>query len=160
MSAAQAGIPVTLLTKGEIASVEQTRALRAQADADAHQQDALEAHAHGGKMLRMKAQLRVSVAVLGLWQRDPQDVRPTTALAKVLIAVIRCYQVLLSPMLGQSCRFEPSCSQYGLEAIRMHGAVMGIAWTLRRLVRCHPWHPGGIDPVPSAGTRFFSWSRH
>jgi len=86
--------------------------------------------------------------------------RPTTAPAKALIAAIRCYQVLLSPMLGQSCRFEPSCSQYGLEAIRMHGAVMGMAWTLRRLVRCHPWHPGGADPVPPAGTRFFSWSRH
>ena len=80
--------------------------------------------------------------------------------AALLLLFIRGYQLLLSPMSGQSCRFQPSCSQYALEAVRTHGALLGLAWTVRRLVRCHPWHPGGADPVPHAGTWFYFWRLH
>ena len=62
--------------------------------------------------------------------------------------LIRAYQWLLSPLLGPRCRFYPSCSQYALEALRAHGALQGSFLALRRLLRCHPWHAGGYDPVP------------
>jgi uncharacterized protein len=64
--------------------------------------------------------------------------------------LIRAYQRLVSPLLGPRCRFHPSCSQYALEAIDTHGAVRGVWLALRRLLRCHPLHPGGYDPVPPA----------
>lgn len=67
---------------------------------------------------------------------------------KVLIALLRAYQYLLSPMLGRSCRFFPSCSEYAIEALDRHGAVKGSYLAVRRVLRCHPWHPGGFDPVP------------
>ena len=63
-------------------------------------------------------------------------------------AVIRGYQLLISPVLPPSCRFTPSCSQYALEAVGRHGAVRGTWLAARRLARCHPFHPGGFDPVP------------
>jgi uncharacterized protein len=66
----------------------------------------------------------------------------------LLIVLIRGYQVLVSPGLPPSCRFTPSCSQYALEAIQRYGALQGAWLGARRLVRCHPWHPGGFDPVP------------
>ncbi|NVK43021.1 MAG: membrane protein insertion efficiency factor YidD [Oceanospirillaceae bacterium] len=66
----------------------------------------------------------------------------------LLIALIRGYQLLISPLLGPRCRFYPSCSQYGIEAIRSHGPLRGSWLTLRRLLKCHPGHPGGFDPVP------------
>lgn len=69
---------------------------------------------------------------------------------KILIAVIRVYRYLLSPWLGRSCRFHPSCSQYALESIETHGSLRGSWLALRRLLRCHPWHDGGNDPVPPA----------
>ncbi len=62
--------------------------------------------------------------------------------------IIRAYQLTLSPLLGPRCRFYPSCSQYALEALRAHGPLQGCVLALRRLLRCHPWHPGGYDPVP------------
>jgi len=62
--------------------------------------------------------------------------------------VIRGYQLLLSPLLPPSCRFTPSCSQYALEAVTRHGALRGSWLAARRLARCHPFHPGGFDPVP------------
>jgi uncharacterized protein len=65
-----------------------------------------------------------------------------------LIAFIRGYQIALSPYFGQQCRFSPTCSQYGIEAINKYGAIKGLAYTIRRLSRCHPWHEGGHDPVP------------
>ena len=71
---------------------------------------------------------------------------------KVLELLIRGYQLLLSPMLGARCRFYPSCSHYGLTAIRTHGAIKGSALTGWRLLRCNPWNLGGIDPVPPAGS--------
>jgi len=70
---------------------------------------------------------------------------PLTWLA---IALIRFYQLFISPGLPPSCRFAPSCSQYTLEAVQRYGALKGVWLGARRLVRCHPWHPGGYDPVP------------
>jgi uncharacterized protein len=64
-------------------------------------------------------------------------------------ALIRLYQWTLSPLLGPKCRFHPSCSQYALEAVERFGILQGSWLTVRRLGRCHPWHPGGIDPVPA-----------
>ena len=66
----------------------------------------------------------------------------------VLIGLIRGYQLVLSPLLGNHCRFYPSCSQYAREAIERHGVPRGLWLAIRRLSRCHPWHPGGLDPVP------------
>lgn len=65
-----------------------------------------------------------------------------------LIALIRIYQVAISPMLGRSCRFHPTCSEYAAESLRRHGPGKGLWLALRRIGRCHPWHPGGYDPVP------------
>lgn len=67
---------------------------------------------------------------------------------KVLIVLIRGYQLFISPFLGNHCRFYPSCSHYTIEAIDTHGPVRGLYLGLRRLGKCHPWHPGGFDPVP------------
>jgi putative membrane protein insertion efficiency factor len=66
----------------------------------------------------------------------------------VLKIFIRAYQLVLSPLIGPSCRFYPSCSQYGIEAIDTHGALRGTWLTIKRISRCHPWHEGGFDPVP------------
>lgn len=67
---------------------------------------------------------------------------------QVLRALIRIYRYAVSPLLGPRCRFYPTCSCYADEAIEQHGALKGSYLTLRRLLRCHPWHPGGFDPVP------------
>jgi putative membrane protein insertion efficiency factor len=64
--------------------------------------------------------------------------------------LLRAYQLLLSPMLGQNCRFYPTCSNYSIEAIRTHGAARGSLLALRRVCRCHPWNEGGVDLVPPA----------
>ncbi|TPQ27863.1 membrane protein insertion efficiency factor YidD [Methylomonas sp. EFPC3] len=66
----------------------------------------------------------------------------------LLITLIKFYKYFISPLLGPRCRFYPSCSSYGLEAIQLHGAFKGSYLTLRRLLKCHPFHEGGIDPVP------------
>ena len=68
--------------------------------------------------------------------------------ASILLLLIGLYRQWLSPLLGPRCRFIPSCSAYGLEAIGRHGALRGGWLTLRRLLRCHPWTPCGCDPVP------------
>jgi uncharacterized protein len=65
----------------------------------------------------------------------------------ICLALIRFYQYFISPLLPPSCRFYPTCSQYALEAIEGHGLPRGLYLTLRRLLRCHPFHPGGFDPV-------------
>ncbi|HKP84493.1 MAG TPA: membrane protein insertion efficiency factor YidD [Blastocatellia bacterium] len=65
----------------------------------------------------------------------------------VLIALIRVYQLAVSPLLPPSCRFQPTCSQYAMEAIKKYGAARGLYLGARRLLRCHPFHPGGYDPV-------------
>jgi len=69
-------------------------------------------------------------------------------MARILMSMIKAYQVLLSPFFGQQCRFYPTCSQYALEAINKHGAIVGSYYAVRRLLRCHPWHTGGHDPIP------------
>jgi putative membrane protein insertion efficiency factor len=67
---------------------------------------------------------------------------------RVLTALIRAYQMLLRPWWGQHCRFTPKCSDYALEAIARHGSLHGSWLAARRIARCHPWQPGGFDPVP------------
>ena len=67
----------------------------------------------------------------------------------ILITMVKTYRLLLSPWLGSSCRFEPTCSIYALDALQQHGATHGGYLTLRRIVRCHPWCAGGHDPVPA-----------
>ena len=66
----------------------------------------------------------------------------------MLIAIIKFYKYFISPLLGSNCRFYPSCSSYSLEALQRHGAMIGSYLTLKRLLKCHPFHQGGIDPVP------------
>ena len=71
-----------------------------------------------------------------------------TLLSAVLIAPIRFYRNVISPMTPPSCRFTPTCSQYAIEAIQKHGPFKGLMLALRRLLRCHPWGGSGYDPVP------------
>jgi uncharacterized protein len=68
---------------------------------------------------------------------------------RVAAFLIRVYQWTVSPLLGPACRFHPSCSQYALQAITRFGVLKGSGLALLRLARCHPWHPGGFDPVPA-----------
>lgn len=74
-------------------------------------------------------------------------------MAKFLMAFIRFYQKGISPITPPSCRFYPTCSHYGLEALRRFGAVKGTYLTIKRLLKCHPFHPGGIDLVPDKQTK-------
>lgn len=71
--------------------------------------------------------------------------------ARILQGAVRAYQLVLSPVLGGQCRFYPSCSAYAMEALERHGAARGSVLAVRRVLRCHPWHPGGSDPVPTRG---------
>jgi putative membrane protein insertion efficiency factor len=64
------------------------------------------------------------------------------------LAALRLYKFFISPMLPAACRFYPSCSDYAFTAIQKHGVIAGVALAARRLVRCNPWNPGGLDPVP------------
>lgn len=73
---------------------------------------------------------------------------PTPIMKQLLLVLINLYRWCLSPFFGGQCRFYPSCSVYATEAIETHGAVRGSWLAVRRLLRCHPWHPGGVDPVP------------
>ncbi|WP_093258374.1 membrane protein insertion efficiency factor YidD [Thermostaphylospora chromogena] len=81
-------------------------------------------------------------------QTRPVDTPETGPAARALIALIRFYRAFIGPLLGPRCRFYPSCSAYGLEAVTVHGALRGTWLTIRRIGRCHPFHPGGVDPVP------------
>ena len=76
-----------------------------------------------------------------------------------LVALVRGYRLLLSPWLGNACRFEPTCSVYAIEALERHGAAAGIYLGTLRIARCHPWCAGGVDPVPIVRPRIFSSSR-
>ena len=69
-------------------------------------------------------------------------------MSRVLMLLVRVYRYAFSPMLGTHCRFHPSCSAYALEAFDRHGAAWGVWLAVKRVLRCHPWHPGGHDPVP------------
>ncbi len=66
---------------------------------------------------------------------------------QLFIALVRGYQLCISPLFPPSCRFSPTCSQYAIEAISLHGATYGLYLAIRRILRCHPFHPGGFDPV-------------
>ena len=68
----------------------------------------------------------------------------------VLIGLLRAYRAVISPLYGEVCRYYPSCSAYALEAVRTHGSITGSWLAARRLARCHPWAPGGVDHVPPA----------
>ncbi|WP_082000279.1 membrane protein insertion efficiency factor YidD [Arthrobacter sp. PAMC 25486] len=70
----------------------------------------------------------------------------------ILIIILKLYRRVVSPIYGQVCRFFPSCSAYALEAVTVHGAIKGSWFAARRVVRCHPWSAGGLDPVPSPAT--------
>ena len=70
------------------------------------------------------------------------------AMKRILVGLIAAYRVLLSPLLGPSCRFYPTCSAYAAEAIETHGALRGTWLAVKRISKCHPWHTGGVDPVP------------
>jgi len=79
--------------------------------------------------------------------------RPDPSLpARVLTLLVRAYQLIVSPWFGPRCRFYPSCSAYAVTALQRHGAVAGTGLAIRRLLRCHPWNPGGIDHVPPRGS--------
>jgi uncharacterized protein len=96
--------------------------------------------------LRRRADVRGMVMAL----TDPH------AAQRLLMSLVRGYRLLLSPWLGSSCRFEPTCSAYALEALARHGAAVGSRLTAVRLLRCHPGCAGGLDAVPASVAPFFS----
>lgn len=69
-------------------------------------------------------------------------------LSKMMIKIIRFYQIVISPLKPPTCRFYPTCSHYGLEAVQRYGAFKGGWLTIKRILKCQPFHPGGMDPVP------------
>ena len=73
--------------------------------------------------------------------------------ARVLVWIVGLYRRFISPLFPRHCRYEPTCSAYMVEAIKVHGAARGLAMGIRRIGRCHPWAPGGIDRVPAARAR-------
>lgn len=75
---------------------------------------------------------------------------PSFSLKKLVIAPIRFYQRFISPLMPPRCRYYPTCSHYAVEAIEVHGVLRGVWLAIKRISRCHPWHSGGIDPVPPA----------
>ena len=66
----------------------------------------------------------------------------------ILVSSIKSYQILISPILGQNCRYLPTCSEYSIQSIKQHGAITGIILSLKRILKCHPWGKHGYDPVP------------
>lgn len=74
----------------------------------------------------------------------------------LLVICVRGYQLLLSPLLGPRCRFYPSCSTYAVQSLQRHGGLRGSWLSIRRLARCHPWNPGGVDLVPAQSHRYQS----
>lgn len=85
-------------------------------------------------------------ALAALW-RLPQ---------RLLVLLVQAYRLLLKPWLGQSCRFEPTCSAYALQALQQHGALAGATLSAWRVLRCQPWCDGGCDPVPAQPPRLFT----
>jgi putative membrane protein insertion efficiency factor len=82
-----------------------------------------------------------------------QDRNGLDRMQKLLLALIRLYQLTLSPFVGRACRFEPSCSRYTAACIESHGAARGSWLGIKRIARCHPFHPGGYDPPPLSSSR-------
>lgn len=77
---------------------------------------------------------------------------------QLAIWLIRGYQILISPLFPPSCRFHPTCSQYAIDAFSLHGFWRGLWLALRRVAKCHPFHPGGLDPVPGKSDRTSEWT--
>jgi uncharacterized protein len=87
-------------------------------------------------------------------RRSGRDARDLSPAGWLLVGLLTVYRRFISPLLGPRCRFYPSCSAYALEAVQLHGALRGSWLAVRRLSRCHPFHAGGLDPVPgSAGAQ-------
>ncbi len=84
----------------------------------------------------------------GRGRRTAQSIRSTGVMRTLLTLLVRGYQVSLGPLLPAACRYYPSCSAYAIEALERHGALRGSWLALRRIGRCHPFRPGGYDPVP------------
>jgi putative membrane protein insertion efficiency factor len=84
--------------------------------------------------------------------KDEQAMQISLSISKILawplLLIVRGYQLLVSPLLGQHCRFHPSCSCYAHQALKQHGALKGSWLSIKRIVKCNPMHPGGIDEVP------------
>jgi putative membrane protein insertion efficiency factor len=81
-------------------------------------------------------------------KRKPKTEGPIYLPTHLALWLIRAYQLMVSPLIPHCCRFAPTCSHYAAESFRRHGFIRGLGLTLRRLGRCHPFHPGGWDPVP------------
>lgn len=69
-------------------------------------------------------------------------------MTRILLFLVKAYQYLISPMLGPSCRYTPTCSEYAVQALKKYGALKGVWLSVKRVGRCHPWHDGGYDPLP------------
>ena len=96
-------------------------------------------------LARAPHEFNTSGGVLGAVKQAPQN---------LLIALLKLYRTLVSPLYGDVCRYFPSCSAYALEAVTVHGAVRGLGLSVMRLLRCHPWAAGGIDRIPGGGREF------
>ena len=79
---------------------------------------------------------------------------------RAVVGVFRAYQAVVSPLTGPTCKFHPSCSHYGIEAVQVHGALVGSALAGWRVLRCNPWSNGGVDDVPAPGERLFRLTRN
>ncbi|MCF9047121.1 membrane protein insertion efficiency factor YidD [Acinetobacter nectaris] len=80
-------------------------------------------------------------------------------MVKLLHWLVRFYQIAISPLIGPRCRYIPTCSQYTIEALHMHGALKGSIFAVKRICRCHPWGGSGYDPVPQKAIRFISFQQ-
>ncbi|KIC68508.1 membrane protein insertion efficiency factor YidD [Kocuria rhizophila] len=96
-------------------------------------------------LARAPHEFNTSGGVLGAVKQAPQN---------LLIALLKLYRTIVSPLYGDVCRYFPSCSAYALEAVTVHGAVRGLGLSVMRLLRCHPWAAGGIDRIPGGGREF------
>lgn len=94
------------------------------------------------------------MSALSWWHEGNRGLmlRPASLVARLLLALIRFYQLAISPYLGRACRFEPSCSRYAAACLQAHGAARGSLLSVKRLCKCHPLHPGGWDPPPPVGS--------
>ena len=81
--------------------------------------------------------------------RAASEVERSGPTARAVIVLLRAYRTVVTPLLGPACRFTPTCSAFAIEAVERHGAARGAILAARRLLRCHPWHVGGVDPVPA-----------
>ncbi|WP_080516738.1 membrane protein insertion efficiency factor YidD [Teredinibacter turnerae] len=84
-------------------------------------------------------------------QSEPAAAQRIPFAAKIMLAPVYFYRYFISPLIGPRCRFEPTCSQYAIDAVATWGIARGSALATRRLLKCHPWHSGGYDPVPESG---------